>query len=345
MNRPQDVTAEFVRNEVLADFDDSQSIECDWNVTGPVLTTRNCWIFKATAGRYPGGVAVKIYRLLKRPRQIVWYAAALRKYSEGMPAEQGLAVPKVLHVQPKKFAMIMEWVDGRLLRQVLLMTDVTPQQRAQRIERCGAWLRKFHELSDIKVQPFDHFRMVALTRRRIRNSPGFADYQESGDWLARAQAILDRHGELFDGEDVPYSTVHGDVTTTNLLINGQAIYGLDFDARHRRPIAGDICRLLVHLDVCRYFLTPRRAMDQAASDRRDVEALRQGYGADLFPSGRFYSFVQLNEVVRRIAVRSDDNASQGFAAGRHLELYRLNRRGRILVENFERELPDQNCVV
>ncbi|MDH3743225.1 MAG: hypothetical protein OER56_16670, partial [Hyphomicrobiales bacterium] len=158
----------------------------------------------------------------------------------------------------------------------------------------------------------------------------------NGSWLARAARLLDAHATRFDGQEVAFCNVHGDVTTSNLMIRGQTVIGLDFDARRRLPLATDVCRLLVHLDVCRYLPTPHWAMDETAGSRRDVQALRSGYGADLFPDGPFFSFVLLNDIVRRIAIRSDGNASQGKSFGRRLELYRLNRRCKFLVQHLER---------
>ncbi|MDH3741985.1 MAG: hypothetical protein OER56_10355, partial [Hyphomicrobiales bacterium] len=106
------MSVDFVINKVLATFDQRRGLKGDWQVAGPVHTTRNCWIYKAHCENHPGAVAVKIYRKLKRSRPINWYASALRRYAAGMSAAEGLAVPKVLDVQPGKFTLLMEWMDA-----------------------------------------------------------------------------------------------------------------------------------------------------------------------------------------------------------------------------------------
>ena len=42
-------------------------------------------------------------------------------------------------------------------------------------------------------------------------------------------------------------------------------------------------------------------MDDMAGDRRDVDALKTGYGTDLFPIDIYMTYLQLNEITNRIA--------------------------------------------
>ncbi|NNE21277.1 MAG: aminoglycoside phosphotransferase family protein, partial [Rhizobiales bacterium] len=293
------MSVDFVTNKVLATFDQRRGLEGHWQVAGPVHTTRNCWIYKAHCENHPGAVAVKVYRKLNRSRPVSWYASALRRYAAGMPAAKGLEVPKVLDVQSGRFTLLMEWMDAKPLRRVLLTQDLSPGQRARRIERCGAWLRQFHNLSDVRLEPFEYAKMAMHRQQHVERLESGGVQLSSGSWPARAARLLDAHATKFDGQEVAYCNVHGDVTTSNLMIRGQTVIGLDFDARRRLPLATDVCRLLVHLDVCRYLPTPHWEMDETAGSRRDVEALRSGYGADMFPDGPFFSFVLLNDIVRR----------------------------------------------
>ncbi|MGI9465370.1 MAG: phosphotransferase, partial [Aestuariivirgaceae bacterium] len=307
----------------------------NWQVAGPVHTTRNCWVFKAECDNHHGAVAVKIYRQLAKSKPIKWYAKALRRYRREMPIDQGMTVPKLLVAQPDNFALVMEWLDAQPLRQILLTRDLSAEKRTRRIEQCGAWLRQFHELSDIDLQPFDHAMLTVHTHQRVERLKRDSIDQADWDLLKRAVSLLEGLAGRIDGNEVAFANVHGDATTSNLMISGQVVYGLDFDARQRLPLAGDLCRLLVHLDVCKHLATAKRSMDDTAGDRRDVAALKAGYGADLFPGEPFLSYVLLNEIVRRIAVRSDDNASQGGSLGRRFELLRLNRRCKHLVQRLE----------
>ena len=113
------------------------------------------------------------------------------------------------------------------------------------------------------------------------------------------------------------------------MLSAGRLVGLDFGSRSRRPVAQDVCRFLVHLDVSRWLATAEQQMDEIAGDRRDVEAFARGFGPEYLPTGSYAQLVMLNEIVRRIAIRSHPNAEAAW--GRSLELSRLHRRCEFLM--------------
>ena len=330
---PNPLTVDFVRDEVLGAFDAKRGKLADWRIAGPVHVTRNCHIFRAEAAGFPCEIAVKIYTNLRKTRPLTVYAEALRRYHSGMSAESGLVVPREIDTQIERNAVLLEWIEGTTVRSELLTRQLTPAKRAWRVKMCAEWLRSFHEVTGLEAWPFDGAAMLERTEREMSElTPVFLD-GPSGRSLTGGWELLAQQAKRLRNMRVPHSVLHGDFTTSNLMVRGDQLVGLDFEARRRRPVAHDICRFLIHLDICRWQATNLSVMDETAGDRRDNEAFTTGYGSNVMPQGSFFQLALLNELVRRVAIRS--NPATGSLIARRVELSRLRRRLDLLVERMK----------
>jgi Ser/Thr protein kinase RdoA (MazF antagonist) len=173
--------------------------------------------------------------------------AGARAKAELAMAQEAVRAPKLLGSSEHYGVMALEWLDGMLLREVLMTPDCDMKQARQ----VGAALANFHR------------QAVPLPARSPNANTVRAEHLV--DYLSWLQPELSQRLDKLLGTIIPsvrefthLVTLHGDFYSKQVLVQQSGIAFLDFDEAHSGDAAYDMGLFLAHLeaDVVRGFLLP-----------------------------------------------------------------------------------------
>lgn len=324
--------AAFVRDTVMRAFDETQGgKKRDWTVAGPILTRRECLIFRAACDDFKTPLAVKIFRpgLTGAHVPRLQYDALLAYSDGGAGGSTGAAlrVPRPYALIDDHRAVAMEWIDSPRTSQIILRKFYDTRARRRYVRQAGEWLRWFHEKGGIERAPFDARRRV--DNIRAAQAPIMERRRqviENDDFYLSCMDILETQARRIGDIEIEHAVIHADFTPNNLLQDENAVTGIDFIARERGEVTRDICRFLVYLDIYRSFLTSAAELRRHGCNRADYDCFMEGYGgvAPVTEDGNM-PFLQYVEVMRRWTALKDMRAKNGLGPARAIEIYRLRR--------------------
>ncbi len=310
-----------------------------WSVEGPVFHNRNGWLFKASHPAARFAVAIKVQNPEVMPQvSMPRHYSCLEHYFSAMPRDAGLAVPEPVLLDQHNNTMAMQWISDPRMSRALLRSGMNAGKRRREFRKAGRWLAAFHAQAPRTSRPlgdYPHLRLAdkiaaGIDRARV---PEAVNRQ-----LDECLAALEQHYTQVADMPVVCGRRHGDYTPTNLFAGAERVTGIDFLVKWEGPLATDVCRFMAYADVYKYLLTPAGRMDHIGGDRGDLAAFMDGYGdAGILPENHVMTYLQLCETARRIAARANAVAQHGKTAWRLIELHRLTRRGRYLVERLENQ--------
>jgi hypothetical protein len=174
----------------------------------------------------------------------------LRRIDECFQKGRGYGSPKPLEFIPELNALITEGVAGINLRAVLLRdnwigaSSVRRANLKQIIEKCGYWLREFHETIGIELEPFEaKFDKYWMTSWDLLGPCLFGHRTADRVRLAVQQLIDWRPNKMM----LPVSPKHGDMALDNILVDSHEINVLDVSYGNRDVIFNDIACFLAGL--------------------------------------------------------------------------------------------------
>lgn len=212
-------------------------------------------------------------------------------------SEGPLRVAEPLEFYPGEGVSIIGLVPGIRLDRAL--TGAAPARRTALIAQAGAWLAHY-------------------TAPRSAPAPLHPAY-----WLTRSQTLIDRPpagsplwrtasmiaGRLkalapgLDNRDAVKARCHGDFCTLNLQVDGDVLYGLDIQNRHRMALAKDMARFL----VCAQMTAPVQRgpwrYGLAVADR-DALLSAPGLAAAVAPEGVLPFFIGVELIDRLVNERA-----------------------------------------
>ena len=132
-----------------------------------------------------------------------------------------------------------------------------------------------------------------------------------------------------NGEIMTHASAYGDFTPFNLFVEKQRTVGFDFGVHRRAPVASDISRFLIYLDIYHLIPTRRGELRESGCRERHVRAFMGGYGSEekLLAGGGWLKF-QFMEVVRRMVSLMAMRAKGRNHAFRAVEMMLLRRSAR-----------------
>jgi tRNA A-37 threonylcarbamoyl transferase component Bud32 len=247
-------------------------------VTGPVREADNCTVFYLESPALPGPAAVKICRSgLERspdPAAARQQYEALARVGERWQPVDGLQCVQPYALFEDQALVVMEWVRGRPLTEVLLGFRTSIREAEQLAARAGEWLSAFHRAERLPPQALD----VEEKRTFL---DGMGDWKPAGNAVFREAAAMLRGAARAAGSAVlPHSWIHGDFKLDNLLFDGGRMTGIDVQLRHSNAVVYDVGSFLNHMEMC--CLDPRNPWRIPHRDRLVAGFLR-GYQRDAQP--------------------------------------------------------------
>ena len=301
-----------------AELDDDVVFGTGWHISSHVLHGRKCDIYKVTNTTCT--LALKVYKpdMTSDAAPDIQYRA-LERCNQAAANQPILRAPKALAFLPDERAILMEWQQAGTLRSALWHRLASPSQRLNLIAAAGTWLRAFHTLSGITMQPLDGAKLSAKLDTQMSRKPGAMATLNN---CAAFQTALDRFQRkaAHTGNETPHALLHGDYTPTNLLVDDVGIIGMDMWGARRAPIFEDLARMLTYLGVVSPFalkaspLMPKSTL---------VRAFAQGYGDDLLsPISETLYLILLYQQLRRWMVYADRKTSRPYSPSVQWQLAR-----------------------
>lgn len=284
-----------------------------WHITTQPIRARKCDIYKISGGNRT--LALKVYKpgIASDAAPALQYEA-LQRCNKAALNQPALRAPKALAFLPDERAILMEWQTAATLRATLWRKFNSSNQRLDLVRRSGAWLRAFHELSDVSIEPLDGRKLSAKLDTQIKPKPCSATRLIDSIPFNRA---LDRFREIAASfnEPTPHALLHGDFTPTNLLADDTEIVGMDMWGARSGPAFEDIARMLAYLGVVSPFALARAPLDPQGSLTSEF---MQGYGEDVMNAkSSAFHLVLLYQQLRRWLVYADKKASSPMSPMTH----------------------------
>ncbi len=286
----------------------------DWQISGPLIRSRECTIYKACSVGAGLELAVKSYLAGINPMASVKQAEALSNCRDTMVGkEKKYAVPEMHAYDRHQGFLAMEWVAGRSLHYNLW----TLSNKEQSLFRVGRWLRVFHEASGIAGVEEKSAKYLGIVEKRIGDHPARLSAEGPDHALfVSACECLRRAVELELSFEAPHAVSHGDFTPFNLMISKERVVGLDIWGTQRKPILDDLIRMMVYLTLAYPLLTRQQRIDSSNGFHQRISPLLDGYGLDLIePDSLHFKIALLSEYLRRwliIARRSRTFVEKAF---------------------------------
>ena len=236
------------------------------NVKGPVHEADHCSIYFAECSELPGPAAIKLCR--SGPQRTLDPTGAAQQYEALTRLEQAWARNDSLQcVRPyalfeEEALLVLEWVPGRSLGEILLGLKTSTVKAHQLAEQAGQWLSAFHRLGHQPAQAMDVEKKQAVVES-MYDWPGAQDasFEQAVDSLVAAlPAAAD--------SKVEYSWIHGDFKLDNLLFDEERLTGIDIHLRHTNAVVYDMAPFLNHMEMS--CLDPRNPW--RFTDRDDLSA-------------------------------------------------------------------------
>ena len=302
-----------------------------WNITGPVIQSRECDIYRANSDFSHLALAIKYYHPgASRATPEQQFSALERCHPDMTDTSPQLKVPKVFLVNTQHRLLVMEWIDGTSLLHHLWNPVMKKQLSAAYLYQVGAWLRKYHDLSHPKSSHIVIAEYLKLLNKNNGDSVSTASsrsvfFQSVFDFLQH----LEEKGTVLPTMD---AVVHGDFTPANILLADDRIYGLDIWGTVRRPIYHDVCRMIVYLAIAYPFYMVGNIFTKQASLTSKIACFVEGYGTDrLNPQSATFKIALLVELLRRWRVISSRQGSLVTSVTNYYQLKRIEQQAKLLM--------------
>ncbi len=303
-----------------------------WDISGPVIQSRECAIYRASASSQDLSLAIKDYHPgASRATPEQQFSAFERCHPDMTDSSPQLKVPKVFLVNSQHRLLVMEWIEGTTLFRHLWNPVINKRFLTTQLQQVGAWLRKYHDLSQPESTKT---KVIDLMKPFNQKSDDIEDslfthsefFQSVFSFLQR----LEEKGTVLPTMD---AIVHGDFTPANILLADQKVYGLDIWGTMRRPIYHDVCRMIVYLGVAYPFYMVENLYTKQALLTSKIACFVEGYGTDqLSPQSASFKISLLVELLRRWRVIASRQDSLFTSVTNYYQLKRIEQQAKLLMQ-------------
>ncbi len=285
----------------LSDALDTVEPAANWQADGPNGNSRKCDIYQLSNTISDKKLALKVYRPGVSSAQApqIQYRA-MERVAKAANTSRVLLAPKPITFLPDVPAILMSWQDAERLQKHLWQRLLSPGNRLKLIENTGKWLRGFHDISCIASAPLDANKLAKKLTGKI-GFP-FESPESSGLSITKSQTFWsawDRFhtsASLLDTK-VPHALLHGDFTSSNILVNGNDIIGIDMWGARLGPVYEDAARLMTYLAIRSPYSLSTAPLHP---DGQLMTAFAKGYGKEVLDiQSNAWNFILLYQQLRR----------------------------------------------
>ncbi|MEO5375631.1 MAG: phosphotransferase [Alphaproteobacteria bacterium] len=201
-------------------------------ILGKPRESRNAVVYHSRHARFGGEVAVK--RVLHDADSgVIEQYDAIRRLNSAFQGADGYRTVKPILVIPESGILVLEWIDGRSLQELLFDQATTYDQAVAYVERAARWLSIFHRTEVLPPCPLS---CESLVKRLLPSDP----VARLHPIRRRIHKLLTDSAPLLAGHDVPQVLVHGDYKPANVLYGDHETIAIDIAARHCGPNVADL---------------------------------------------------------------------------------------------------------
>ena len=272
----------------------------DWEITGPVIKSRECDIYRAHSLISDQILAIKHYHSHTNPTATMKQFEALNRYQHTILIEgQQYKIPRVFIHEKENRLLIMEWIPGKSFHH-LLWRPISNNK--QILSSVGGWLRAFHGASVIDSAPVNFGDYLKSVKKRIEMEEKDSLQASSSHRLfSESYKILKQYISNLPAANAPHAISHGDFTPSNIILKDEQVTGIDIWANTtRKPIYIDVARMTVYLTIAYPLFTRCLVFDARGRVPNDIMSFLEGYGTDLInPQSEHFKISLLSEYLRR----------------------------------------------
>jgi tRNA A-37 threonylcarbamoyl transferase component Bud32 len=164
------------------------------------------------------------------------------------------SVPKPILVVPEIEAYLMEFVEGSLLMDSFRYTRFFSPADGYRkllhdMERCGKWLRYFHEFTGIQSAGSDSLEnIIERAEHRLELIEESGDKRIPTTFRKAVSAFIDGQVRKIVSNDIYVTGRHGDFTPFNIITGHNEITVIDFLGYKKDPPCVDLLKILIFLE-------------------------------------------------------------------------------------------------
>lgn len=295
--------------------------ETNWQLSGPVIRSRECNIYRAVSITSGRNIAAKLYAPQTQPAASQQQFSALQKYQTAMTAPEELfRVPQVFPHNRNQRILLMEWIPGWTLHKHLWTPRVPSQKSMLLLKKTGQWLRRFHDVAAIENKTVKYCDYLKGIDKQLALSALKPFQQKTLElFFPRAYATLKQCLDELPPLEAPHARLHGDFTPFNLLIDKTRIIGLDIWATQRKPINVDLARMVTYLTIAYPLFTHHLINSSTGKLHARLTPLFEGYGRDLIdPDSSHFKISLLSEYLRRgVVITSRPLTVKSFLTNRY----------------------------
>ncbi|MBO6506069.1 MAG: aminoglycoside phosphotransferase family protein [Kordiimonadaceae bacterium] len=242
-----------------------------WRITSQLKNSRKCDIYLAANPSTSQKLALKIFRPGGTSEQAPGLQfRALERLQKATPR---VLAPKVFGFSSENNAILMEWIEAETIQATLWRSILVPSKRKQAVQKAGAWLRQFHEVSHIALQPLDGNKLAQKLVTQLQKHGQTTDFdaiQQSIGKFEAAAKTLDMN--------VPHALLHGDFTVRNVLMQSGSTVGIDIWGARMGPVFEDAARFVTYAAINTPFALSHSPWHP---DGPLSQSFATGYGKDL----------------------------------------------------------------
>jgi hypothetical protein len=185
--------------------------------------------------------------IISAPAALAEFSALERLYSAAIAAHTETLSPRPFGCIKELGIVAMSWERGQCMTHHFLKFLGTIDAAEKYGRAAGDWLERFHGLHLLPERRNDFGQKWDYLHGHI------AANKLSGDHLLQQVLnVLRSRVSVASSICMPYSWIHSDFKSDNLLVDGARVIGLDPYLQHENAVIFDIVPFLIHLDLLRW---------------------------------------------------------------------------------------------
>lgn len=259
-------------------------------VTECISTKENRAVF---AGQFAGRPVVFKHFVGEDARVQVAGLQVEMTYQWGCMAAGDCRVPEPILFAAELGLAIMERVPGARLDHV-----ITADNRAEMVSHSARWLREYSR-ERRRASAFSARFWVRRARKLIAHH----EVEEDKERAARLVRWMFSQVKILDKREILQLRSHGDFCALNMMYADGVMYGVDLHNQTWLPVAKDVARYLVYLNITLPIATEQRTFGLAT---QDIDSFLSGFGM-LERSDPLLAFFVASELAGRLVKDSRDD--------------------------------------
>jgi len=195
-------------------------------VIGPIAVRPYSRLYKVEFGDGARPMAAKVCLDNRTPdvKFAIQQFGEMLRFHDKMSSDPTLRVVQPLAVFPPHGTILMQWIDGDPLIELLLRKSLDTRALLGCMRRAGNWLRCFHKAGPLRMcpplEPDLRRDLAELTASVLRERITNPSIQSALNALTVSVPIV-------CGRDTARSWLHGDFQASNIMFSQGVVYGLD----------------------------------------------------------------------------------------------------------------------